>query len=115
MQYIDKALQYVSHKKKKKEKAKPPAPSKPARRSVWVVKDGHAVPPQPKIHNPLNDLPKSFNLEVWKRAYSNLDTRGPGGALEWFYERYVDRYGVKEDQPNFSISDSTRRGSLSGV
>jgi elongation factor 1-gamma len=46
------------------------------------------VPAEPKVKNPLDDLPKSnFNLEDWKRAYSNMDTRGPGGALEWFYEK----------------------------
>ena len=41
-----------------------------------------------KKNNPLDDLPKSsFNLEDWKRAYSNLDARGVGGSLEWFYEK----------------------------
>lgn len=41
-----------------------------------------------KTKNPLGDLSKSsFNLEDWKRAYSNLVTRGVGGSLEWFYER----------------------------
>ena len=48
------------------------------------------VPAEPKIKNPLDDLPKSnFNLEDWKRAYSNMDTRGPGGSLEWLYEKSV--------------------------
>ena len=43
---------------------------------------------EPKAKNPLDSLPKStFNLEDWKRAYSNLDTRGPGGSLEWFYQQ----------------------------
>jgi elongation factor 1-gamma len=46
------------------------------------------VPEEPKKRNPLDDLPKSsFNLEDWKRAYSNLDTRGSGGSLEWFYDK----------------------------
>jgi len=41
-----------------------------------------------KKKNLPDDLPKSaFNLEDWKRAYSNLDTRGVGGSLEWFYEK----------------------------
>ena len=40
---------------------------------------------EPKAKNPLDLLPKStFNLEDWKRAYSNMDTRGAGGSLEWF-------------------------------
>jgi len=38
----------------------------------------------------LDDLPKSaFNLEEWKRQYSNLDTPD---ALKWFYEKYVVQY-----------------------
>jgi len=41
------------------------------------------------VKNPLDDLPKStFNLEDWKRAYSNKETRGAGGAIEWFYENF---------------------------
>lgn len=48
------------------------------------------VPEEPKVKNPLDDLPKSaFNLEEWKRQYSNLDTRKE--ALPWFYEKYVER------------------------
>jgi elongation factor 1-gamma len=46
------------------------------------------VPEEPKAKNPLDLLPKStFNLEDWKRAYSNMDTRGPGGSIEWFYKK----------------------------
>lgn len=86
-------------KEKEKEKAKPPVPPRPTKKPAKAVEDEDedqpAVPPQPKVHNPLDDLPKSsLNLEDWKRAYSNMDTRGPGGAIEWFYERYVDTYGV---------------------
>ena len=52
--------------------------------------DEPLVPEEPKAKNPLDSLPKSnLNLEDWKRAYSNLDTRGAGGSLEWFYEKYV--------------------------
>lgn len=51
------------------------------------------VPAEPKVKNPLDDLPKSnFNLEDWKRAYSNKETRGKDGALEWLYEQYVSIY-----------------------
>ncbi|KZO97500.1 elongation factor 1-gamma [Calocera viscosa TUFC12733] len=58
--------------------------------------DEPLVPAEPKVKNPLDDLPKSsFNLEDWKRAYSNMDTKGPGGAIEWFYEHY--------DKEGFSI------------
>lgn len=49
---------------------------------------------EPKMKNPLDDLPKSnFNLEEWKRQYSNLDTRKE--ALPWFYEKF--------DHEGFSI------------
>ncbi|KAK1921338.1 hypothetical protein DB88DRAFT_500426 [Papiliotrema laurentii] len=52
------------------------------------------VPAEPKVKNPLDDLPKSsFNLEEWKRQYSNLDTRT--GAIPWFYEKF--------DHEGFSI------------
>ena len=48
--------------------------------------EGSMAPPEPKVKNPLDDLPKSaFNLEEWKRQYSNLDTRKE--ALPWFYEK----------------------------
>lgn len=44
------------------------------------------VPAEVKAKNPLDDLPKSaFNLEEWKRQYSNSDTRKE--ALPWFYEK----------------------------
>ena len=43
---------------------------------------------EPKAKKPLDSLPKStFNLENWKRAYSNKDTRGADGAIEWFYQK----------------------------
>ena len=45
---------------------------------------------EPKAKNPLDSLPKStFNLEDWKRAYSNKDTRGADGSLEWVYKKCV--------------------------
>jgi elongation factor 1-gamma len=34
-------------------------------------------------------LKSTLNLEEWKRVYSNRDTRGAGGALEWFYQKYA--------------------------
>jgi elongation factor 1-gamma len=51
--------------------------------------DDDGIPKEePKAKNPLDFLPKStFNLEDWKRAYSNMDTRGPGGSLEWLYKK----------------------------
>ncbi|KAJ7704022.1 hypothetical protein B0H17DRAFT_40174 [Mycena rosella] len=85
---------YVAPKKEKE--AKPvPAPAAPKAEKKAKPKaeedddDDNGVPEEPKAKNPLDDLPKStLNLEDWKRAYSNKETRGAGGALEWFYEHY---------------------------
>jgi elongation factor 1-gamma len=94
--FIEKALQYTPPPKEKKEKApaappQPKAEKKPKKEEV-DDDDGDDKPYEeaPKEKNPLDLLPKStFNLEDWKRAYSNKDTRGPGGALEWLYEKFV--------------------------
>ena len=98
-QYVEKALQFTPPPKEKKEPkpAPPPAPKaekKPKAKEVEEDDDIDLAPKEePKAKNPLDSLPKSsFNLEDWKRAYSNLDTRGPGGSLEWFYKKYVSIY-----------------------
>ena len=63
------------------------------------------MPAEPKVKNPLDDLPKSaFNLEEWKRQYSNLDTRGAGGSLEWFYEKF-DHEGFSIWSVDFKYND----------
>ena len=92
--YVDKAIAYTPPPKEKKEPAKPPpapapkAEKKPKKEVDDDDEDDNLVPEEPKQKNPLDSLPKSnFNLEDWKRAYSNMDTRGAGGAIEWFYER----------------------------
>ena len=85
------AQQYVPPAKDEKPKAeKPKAEPKPkqGQKKEAEEEEEPLVPEEPKKHNPLDDLPKSsFNLEDWKRAYSNLDTRGAGGSLEWFYDK----------------------------
>ena len=89
------AQQYVPPAKDEKPKAeKPKAEPKPkpkqGQEREVEEEEEPLVPEEPKKHNPLDDLPKSsFNLEDWKRAYSNLDTRGSGGSLEWFYDKLV--------------------------
>lgn len=99
--YADKAVQFVPPAKEKKEpkEAKGPVASvvaavkeklapKPKETQPEDDDDEPAVAEEPKAKNPLDSLPKStLNLEDWKRAYSNLDTRGPKGSLEWFYEQ----------------------------
>jgi elongation factor 1-gamma len=94
IEYLEKALQFVPPAKEKKEAKPAPATApkaekKPKKKEVDDEDDEPLVPEEPKAKNPLDDLPKStFNLEDWKRAYSNKETRGPGGALQWFYEKY---------------------------
>ncbi|MCV2423710.1 elongation factor 1-gamma, partial [Paucibacter sp. DJ4R-1] len=90
-EYAETPAQYVPPKKEKA--PAPPAAPKAPKEKKPVEKDDDddepLVPAEPKAKNPLDDLPKSaFNLEDWKRAYSNMDTRGAGGSLEWFYEKF---------------------------
>ena len=82
--------------KKKEEKPKAAPAEKPKREEKPKKKepepeedaDDPVFKEEPKPKHPLDSLPKSaFNLEDWKRAYSNKDTKGPGGAIEWFYEQ----------------------------
>lgn len=73
---------------KPKAEAAPKAPKAPkAAKPKSDDEEEPDVPAEPKQKNPLDDLPKSaFNLEEWKRQYSNLDTRKE--ALPWFYEKF---------------------------
>jgi len=93
--YAEKAIQFVPPAKEKKPAAPaaaaaPKAEKKPKAKAVEEDDDDEpSVPAEPQAKNPLDDLPKStFNLEDWKRAYSNKETRGSGGAIEWFYEHF---------------------------
>lgn len=90
--YVEKAVTFTPPPKEKKEKEAKPAPAPKAEKPKKEVEDDEEdddIPKdEPKPKNPLDSLPKSsFNLEDWKRAYSNKDTRGPDGALEWFYKK----------------------------
>ncbi|KAF8721974.1 hypothetical protein AX14_010034 [Amanita brunnescens Koide BX004] len=93
-EYIEKAAQYVPPPKEKKEPkpqaaAPPKAEKKPKAKEVEEEEEEELVPAEPKVKNPLDDLPKSnLNLEEWKRVYSNRDTRGADGAIEWFYKNF---------------------------
>lgn len=83
------APQYQAPQKEQKPKeakpAQPKAEKKPKAKEVDEEEEEPLVPAEPKAKNPLDDLPKSaFNLEEWKRQYSNLDTPD---ALKWFYEK----------------------------
>ena len=93
-EYIEKPAQYVPPPKEKKESkpqaAAPPKAEKKPKAKEEEEEEEELVPAEPKVKNPLDDLPKStLNLEEWKRVYSNRDTRGAGGAIEWFYQKYA--------------------------
>ncbi|KAL4077759.1 hypothetical protein J3A83DRAFT_4410150 [Scleroderma citrinum] len=111
--FCEKAAQCTPPAKEKKEKepkqpATAPAPKKEKPKKEEVAddeEDERLVPEEPKPKNPLDLLPKStFNLEDWKRAYSNKDTRGPGGSLEWFYENF-DKEGFSIYRVDFKYNE----------
>ncbi|KAF7966902.1 hypothetical protein HWV62_36615 [Athelia sp. TMB] len=108
-EYCDKAKQFVAPPKEKKEKEpKPVAPKadkKPKAPAADDDDDEPLVPEEPKAKNPLDSLPKStFNLEDWKRAYSNKETRGVDGAIEWFYQNF-DKEGFSVWRVNFKYNN----------
>lgn len=100
LEFVEKAIQFVPPPKEKKEVKPAAAPQPKAEKKPKAAAeeddDVDLVPEEPKAKNPLDSLPKStFNLEDWKRAYSNKETRGPGGSLEWFYQNF--------DKEGFSV------------
>jgi len=91
-----KAAPVEKPKKVEKPKAKEPEPEE---------EDDLVPKEEPKAKSPLDSLPKStFNLEDWKRAYSNKDTKGPGGSIEWFYEHF-DKEGFSVWRCDFKYND----------
>lgn len=125
IQWPEKALTYTppaKEPKKKEEKPKAAPAEKPKKEEKPKKKepepeddDDDLVPKEePKAKHPLEFLPKStFNLEDWKRAYSNKETKGPGGAIEWFYEKWVGHFPDMEENTNRS-SASTKKDSPCG-
>ncbi|THH12428.1 hypothetical protein EW146_g7709 [Bondarzewia mesenterica] len=104
------AAQYTPPAKEKKEKKeeapKPKAEKKKPKKAEEEDEDDDDKPiEEPKAKNPLDSLPKStLNLEDWKRAYSNKDTRGAGGSLEWLYEHF-DKEGYSLWRVDFKYND----------
>ena len=93
--YVEKAQQYVPPPKPKKEEKLKEAPKPKAEKEKpkkeaepEEEEEDDLLKEEPKAKNPLDSLPKSsFNLEDFKRAYSNMDTRGDAGSLKWFYDK----------------------------
>ncbi|KAJ3055929.1 Elongation factor 1-gamma 1 [Rhizophlyctis rosea] len=72
---------------KPKADAKPKAEKKPAKKDDDEEDEPSYADEKPAGKNPLDLLPKStFDLENWKRFYSNNDTRPT--AVNWFWENY---------------------------
>lgn len=94
-------MQYVAPAKPKKDEKPKDAPKPKAEKPKKEVQpeedeEEDLTKEEPKAKNPLDSLPKStFNLEDFKRAYSNMDTRGDGGSLKWFYEKLVPLLGSR--------------------
>ena len=89
-------IKFVPPKKEEKPKAAAaPKAEKPKAAPAPKDDDEDDEPKAaPKPKNPLDDLPKSsFNLDEWKRTYSNEDTREK--ALPWFFEHFDhDGYSI---------------------
>jgi elongation factor 1-gamma len=120
--YADKALQYAPPPKEKKPAAAAAEPKPKAEKKPKVVEaddddDDGEIYEEPKGKSPLDLLPKSsLNLEDWKRAYSNKETRGPGGAIEWFYQKCVPLKCIRQSCAELARDIvSTRKVSHSGV
>ncbi|EFA79702.1 glutathione S-transferase domain-containing protein [Heterostelium album PN500] len=82
------AVMMEPKKEEKKPKEEKPAPPKKEEKPAPApaAADEEADDKPKKVH-PLSLLPPSkFNLEEWKRMYSNNDTRSV--ALPWFWENY---------------------------
>ncbi|KAI0369508.1 elongation factor 1-gamma [Pilatotrama ljubarskyi] len=105
-EYIEKALAYTPPAKEKKEAKPAAAPAPKAPKPAKEEEEEDDIPKEePKAKNPLDSLPKSsFNLEDWKRAYSNKDTRGPDGAIEWFYKNF-DAEGFSVWRVDYKYND----------
>ncbi|ORX53728.1 EF1G-domain-containing protein [Piromyces finnis] len=92
--------QYVPPKKEKKEKKekKKEAP-KPAAAPAPAAEEK----PKEKKKNPMDLLPKSsFNLEDWKRFYSNNDTKP--NAVDYFWKNY-DAEGYSMWRVDYKYND----------
>jgi len=108
-EYVEKTLVYNPPAKPAKEKEAPKpaaaAPKKAAKKEAEDEEEDDIPRDEPKGKNPLDSLPKSdFNLEDWKRAYSNLDTRGAGGSLEWFEAKF-DKEGFSAWRVDFKYNE----------
>jgi len=79
--------------KPKQEQAKKKEPEKKKEKSAEPAEDDNGIPAEPKKKDPMDALPKgTFDLEEWKRFYSNNDE---DESIKWFWEHF--------DHENYSI------------
>ena len=97
-------IKFVAPKKEEKPKAAPaPKADKPKAAPAPKDDDDDEPKPAPKPKNPLDDLPKSsFNLDEWKRTYSNEETREV--ALPWFFKNF-DAEGYSISRLDYKYND----------
>ncbi|KAJ1982095.1 hypothetical protein H4R34_001825 [Dimargaris verticillata] len=88
IKFLDQEPTYVMSKKEKAPKTKTAAPAKKAAVPAPAPAPAAEEPkPEPKPKSKLDLLPPSpFNLEAWKRFYSNNDTKPD--AMNYFWENY---------------------------
>jgi len=79
--------------KPKQEQAKKKEPEKKKEKPADAGMDEDGIPVEPKKKDPMDALPKgTFDLEEWKRFYSNNDE---DESIKWFWEHF--------DHENYSI------------
>ena len=103
--FLEDNIKFTPPKKEEKPKAAPaPKAEKPKAAPAPKDDDEDDEPKAaPKPKNPLDDLPKSsFNLDEWKRTYSNEDTREK--ALPWFFEHF-DHEGYSIVKLDYKYND----------
>ncbi|KAG9126041.1 hypothetical protein FRC07_005128 [Ceratobasidium sp. 392] len=80
--YAETPLQCVASKKEKAPAPAPAATPKAPKEKKPVAKDDDDE------NEPGASAESNFNLEDWKRAYSDMDPRGDAGSRKWFYEKF---------------------------
>ncbi|KAJ1974675.1 hypothetical protein H4R35_003504 [Dimargaris xerosporica] len=103
IKYLDQEPTYVMPKKepKKEKAAKPKVAAAPAKKAAAPAED--EPKPEPKPKSKLDLLPpSSFNLEAWKRFYSNNDTKPD--AMNYFWENF-DPEGYSLWKMQFKYND----------
>lgn len=78
-------------------------PAAPVVAAAAAAQEEEEEAPKPKEKNPLDLLPPTkFNLEEWKRFYSNNDTRPT--AIDWFWQNY-DAEGYSMWRVDYKYND----------